>query len=306
MDCPYHDAFNCEGKYIGRYRYNQFIRPDEVYNEVLDNSNRNETTKQFIEKCYWWMVNNISPVPEPEFSQDLWQLPEETLRCKQGDCEDFSFLLAAFLTQNSELEHRTYVMLGEIQYRGGWEGHAWVQVQLDNGLWYLLDAGMKIKQRINNKEASGYKIGLEVNRFGCSLYHDEMYNQYLKRSISLKRKRYDISRDTGSCMITTFICNEIGLGNNCEELTTIRDFRDNYLKGTANGETILNKYYEISPLILEYLNSLPASEKSKIVDKIYHSYLLPGVEKIKLKKYDQALKIYYSLIRLLKANTNIE
>jgi ribosomal protein S27E len=58
----------------------------------------------------------------------------------------------------------------------------------------------------------------------------------------------------GLCFITTAVCEEQGLPDDCAELTAFRAFRDGYLRACPDGEALIREYYDIAPGIVSCLN----------------------------------------------------
>ena len=52
------------------------------------------------------------------------------------------------------------------------------------------------------------------------------------------------------CFLTTAACQHKGLADNCQELTVLRSFRDNYLMETREGRCLVERYYQIAPGIV--------------------------------------------------------
>ena len=75
---------------------------------------------------------------------DQWQFPEETIRLKSGDCEDFAFLLASLILSSGISDYCVRVAFGNvIQYDGekeinNWE-HTWVMYQNEQGVWEIIE-----------------------------------------------------------------------------------------------------------------------------------------------------------------------
>lgn len=57
------------------------------------------------------------------------------------------------------------------------------------------------------------------------------------------------------CFLTSACVSNAGLPDNCFELQTLRDFRDNYLALTAEGRFLIDQYYVEAPIILDFINS---------------------------------------------------
>lgn len=58
------------------------------------------------------------------------------------------------------------------------------------------------------------------------------------------------------CFITTACVRFHGLPDDCYELTTLRAFRDSYLKSTGEGKRLVAEYYERAPLLVERLRAI--------------------------------------------------
>lgn len=104
-----------------------------------------------------------------------------------------------------------------------------------------------------------------------------------------KRREFEI-KDDGGCYLTTAAVSYKGLPDNCFELTTLRNFRDNYLKKTKNGTEEIQHYYATAPLIVDKINKSPL--KTTLLEDIYDNLISPCVKLIESKKYQEAHKKY--------------
>ncbi len=73
------------------------------------------------------------------------------------------------------------------------------------------------------------------------------------------------------CFLTTICCEYKGLPDDCEELQTMRKFRDSYLSKTEQGQRLIKFYYDRAPIIVEKINSSP--QKEKICEYIYNQII---------------------------------
>lgn len=69
------------------------------------------------------------------------------------------------------------------------------------------------------------------------------------------------------CFLTTACCEYKGLPDDCEELTVMRAFRDNYLSKTPVGRRCIQIYYEEAPRIVNQIEKSPF--RDKILEEIY-------------------------------------
>ncbi len=69
------------------------------------------------------------------------------------------------------------------------------------------------------------------------------------------------------CFLTSACVEHLGKADDCAELTTLRRFRDTYMKGTAQGNALVAEYYAVAPKIVEQIDA--SSDKDAIYDSIY-------------------------------------
>ena len=102
-----------------------------------------------------------------------------------------------------------------------------------------------------------------------------------------------------SCFITTAVCKSLGKLDNCFELNTLRNFRDNWLKKQPDGESLVKEYYSIAPTIVDNIN---LQENSKIIYfHIWSNYIIKCLELIKTHDYSGCKKQYISMVSELKS-----
>lgn len=77
-----------------------------------------------------WVGTNIVYRSDREIYDrtDFWQLPNETIPLRTGDCEDISILLCSLLRSDGWSPDKVYVIIGEKNYRY----HAWVRLTWEN------------------------------------------------------------------------------------------------------------------------------------------------------------------------------
>ena len=103
--------------------------------------------------------------------------------------------------------------------------------------------------------------------------------------------------DFGDCFLTTAVCKYQGKDDNCYELTTLRNFRDTWLK--ENHPEDIDTYYAEAPEIVKKLEKLPTPEF--IFDRMYSSYILPAIEHIEEGNNAAAYRIYKMLFKFCEA-----
>lgn len=100
--------------------------------------------------------------------------------------------------------------------------------------------------------------------------------------------RYD--RSSSGCFLTSACTAARGLPDNCHELQTLRNFRDNWLKQQPDGVLLIARYYEIAPRIVAVIDT--RDDRLEIYDGIYREMVEPCVALIGQGKYQKALEIY--------------
>ena len=92
------------------------------------------------------------------------------------------------------------------------------------------------------------------------------------------------------CFIVTACVNARNLPNNCDELTTLRDFRDTYVLKLPNGEKEVGIYYRIAPDVVKAINNLYNSQE--IYEKIYTNLVIPCTKFVHEERYEEAYTLY--------------
>ncbi len=103
---------------------------------------------------------------------------------------------------------------------------------------------------------------------------------------------------SGGCYITTACVCALGCPDNGIELTTLRNFRDTYLKRRPGGEKDVQEYYRYAPLIVEEIDK--SSSRAAIYLKIYKNCIKPCLDAISKKEFQKAYDIYKSCYLQLK------
>lgn len=81
------------------------------------------------------------------------------------------------------------------------------------------------------------------------------------------------------CYITTAVCKSLNKPDDCYELNLLREYRDQYLMGTKDGEILVKEYYNIAPTIVKRIDRSP--DASEIYADIWEKYLKPCVSQSK-------------------------
>ncbi len=112
-----------------------------------------------------------------------------------------------------------------------------------------------------------------------------------------------VSENNPGCYITTMVCDVLGYGDNCELLTTLRNFRENYLKTKPEYLPLLLEYDQVGPIISENIRNF--SNKIDLSIHAVQKYLYPCLIAINNEHYEDAVNIYQEMVYFLKELFNI-
>ncbi len=120
------------------------------------------------------------------------------------------------------------------------------------------------------------------------------------QEVCLSSRYYDCYdfKNAGACFITTAVCLTLGKPDDCEELTEMRRFRDEWLRQQPDGEALIEDYYKTAPGIVANVNK--AENRRELWTAIYREYILPCVEFAKRREYEESKRIYVEMVATLK------
>ena len=148
----------------------------------------------------------------------------------------------------------------------------------------------------------GYNFETGSERYCYILRRDVDYysscNQFSPKYTESNTDFHGSGSDAGGCYLTSALVEYLGKADDCEELTALRKFRDEYMKKTPEGAKLVEQYYEVAPKIVEAIN---ASDKKES----YYEYILGVVNEclalIKEGKEAQTQEKYVEMVSRLKA-----
>lgn len=118
---------------------------------------------------------------------------------------------------------------------------------------------------------------------------------------SIGKARYD-DIDNGFhrklCYITTAVCESLGKGTDCRELTLLKAYRDRQLAATPEGRALVDEYYDIAPTIVKRINRQP--DRVRVYQSMYEDYLLPCIQDIEEQNYETCKARYQEMVLALK------
>lgn len=120
-------------------------------------------------------------------------------------------------------------------------------------------------------------------------------------SLSSSDSYFTSSSGSGSgslCFITTAVCEYFGKDDDCEELTILREYRDNWLRKQSDGAKLVTDYYNIAPIIVSKLKQ--SLNFSKYCEVLLSEYIQPCLELIKQGKNSDCKELYIQMVNYAK------
>ena len=110
----------------------------------------------------------------------------------------------------------------------------------------------------------------------------------------IKALRRDAGLDHG-CYITTAICEASGKPDDCYELTTLRNFRDNWLAKQPDGMYLINEYYETAPKVVSAINV--RVDRNSIYSFLERNFLKKCLSFIRKNQMMDCKKCYMDMVQ---------
>lgn len=115
--------------------------------------------------------------------------------------------------------------------------------------------------------------------------------------------RWFDQRDLGGCYLTTAFCHILGYKDDCYELEILRQFREQYLRGTKEGDNLLEEYETIGPKISNLLYLDPF--RTDMVEKMGLQYIYPAISFINEGRFEDAKDTYIDMVNMLKERYHV-
>lgn len=115
---------------------------------------------------------------------------------------------------------------------------------------------------------------------------------------------YKGESSSGGCYLTSACVEAKGLSDDCHELTTLRKFRDGWLREQQNGEMDIAEYYHSAPAIVDAIKKRPDSASA--FEAIYAELVRPCVDWIEQGKQEEAYRHYKAFTLGLKEKYLVE
>ena len=125
-------------------------------------------------------------------------------------------------------------------------------------------------------------------------------NDYYSETTSYNFSSNNSFSSSGSfCFISTVICEYFGKNDDCIELTTLRKYRDNWLKKQPDGKHLITEYYNNAPLLVSKLKTSVNYEF--YCRYLWHNYLQPCLLFIENRHFELCKVRYIEMYRYLQS-----
>lgn len=159
-----------------------------------------------------------------------------------------------------------------------------------------------------------YRGGYDMGIFGCDYletrgtlfpsYYCKHSRQELTKNtahdICMTNRYTDCAdyKNASRCFVTTAVCLTMGKPDDCEELTVMRKFRDDWLRHRPGGAEQIEEYYKIAPGIVKKIDA--ESNRKAIYEGIYWEYIVPCVDNAEKGNYSVTRRVYTDMLDRLK------
>lgn len=120
------------------------------------------------------------------------------------------------------------------------------------------------------------------------------YCRYDGKGCPIKENNYS----SGGCYLTTACVEHKGLADDCDELTTLRSFRDGYMCNMEQERKDIEEYYRTAPDIVDAINS--TDEADEVYESIYSDVIVPCVTFIQSGQNEEAYEMYKEMVKKLE------
>lgn len=103
---------------------------------------------------------------------------------------------------------------------------------------------------------------------------------------------------SSGCFLTSACVKSMGLPDNCDELQTLRAFRDKRKLYDSAFKALVEEYYVIAPQIVDAINQ--KENAGAIYSDIYSGMVKPCVSLIKTNRDNEAISLYSKMVLNLK------
>ena len=133
---------------------------------------------------------------------------------------------------------------------------------------------------------------------------DTVRNICERYSYSTDCPTYKKSSSYSACYLTTAMCKVLNKDDDCEELETLRRYRDSYMKQDERFDPVLEDYDKIGPVISNKIMNDPNKDEIASIMKDY--YIARAIDHINNGENLDAYNVYLEMTLALMDNYGIE
>lgn len=116
-----------------------------------------------------------------------------------------------------------------------------------------------------------------------------------KRILYANKCKEEREKSNKGCFITTAVCGSLGKQDNCDELMTMRRYRDKLKAEDKDMAILIQEYYRVAPLIVQKI------DKSNEAKRIYNDLWTTSISKIYINiKQGKSIKAKLQYINMLE------
>lgn len=128
--------------------------------------------------------------------------------------------------------------------------------------------------------------------------NEDVYKRYCRNYSYDECPIYKGETTSGGCYLTSACVEAKGLPDECMELTTLRSFRDTWLKKQPGGAEEIAEYYATAPRIVEKINAQPNAKE--VWTGLYETLVQPCVRLIQTKQMEACHTHYLHAVETLR------
>jgi hypothetical protein len=132
-----------------------------------------------------------------------------------------------------------------------------------------------------------------MQRPPSALYDKDWKKEQLKKT---EKKE----ENSNFCFISTACFSSLGIDSEQVELQKLRNYRDNYLSKLPKGSEYIQEYYSLAPQIVKNINA--AKNSLEIYSFLFNSMIMPAIDMIDSKQFEDAQVIYSQGFEIIKRN----
>lgn len=100
------------------------------------------------------------------------------------------------------------------------------------------------------------------------------------------------------CFVTTAVCCGLHKPQDCREIALMKRYRDEYLFRLAEGESLIEEYYDIAPTIVKRIAKEASPEEKYLY--LWNTYISKCVALVEKQENEKCRKLYESMMAELR------